>query len=112
MLTHNRAIAEELVQEAFAEFDVPWRNDLVGGWNPIKDGEFLVSDAPGLGLELDEDSCFRPAVAAQHFNLASAIEAPNLLQDLRDLVSSLGDWLAPAVALIFLIVLLRAQFAF
>ena len=25
-----------LIQEAFAEFDVPWRNDLVGGWNPIK----------------------------------------------------------------------------
>jgi galactonate dehydratase len=43
-----------LVQEAFAEFDVPWRNELVGGWNPIRDGEFLLSDAPGLGLELDE----------------------------------------------------------
>ena len=25
-----------LIQEAFAEFDVPWRNDLVGGWNPIQ----------------------------------------------------------------------------
>src|SRR5205814_8173516 len=43
-----------LVQEAFAEFDVPWRNELVGGWNPIRNGEFLLSDAPGLGLELDE----------------------------------------------------------
>ena len=43
-----------LIQEAFAEFDVPWRNDLVGGWNPIKNGEFVLGDAPGLGLELDE----------------------------------------------------------
>ena len=43
-----------LVQEAFAEFDVPWRNDLVGGWNPIQDGEFHLSDSPGLGLELDD----------------------------------------------------------
>ena len=42
-----------LIQEAFAEFDVPWRNDLVGGWNPIRNGEFVVADTPGLGLELD-----------------------------------------------------------
>ena len=42
-----------LIQEAFAEFDVPWRNDLVGGWNPIRKGEFVLGDAPGLGLELD-----------------------------------------------------------
>ncbi len=43
-----------LIQEAFAEFDVPWRNDLVKGWNPIQNGEFVLSDSPGLGLELDE----------------------------------------------------------
>lgn len=43
-----------LIQEAFAEFDVPWRNDLVCGWDPIRDGEFTLSDDPGLGLELDE----------------------------------------------------------
>jgi galactonate dehydratase len=45
-----------LVQEAFAEFDVPWRNDLSSGWNPISNGAFILSDAPGLGLELDEQS--------------------------------------------------------
>jgi galactonate dehydratase len=45
-----------LIQEAFAEFDVPWRNDLVGGWNMLKNGEFVLSDAPGLGLELDESA--------------------------------------------------------
>jgi galactonate dehydratase len=43
-----------MVQEAFAEFDVPWRNDLVSGWNPIRDGEFFLDDTPGLGLELDD----------------------------------------------------------
>ena len=43
-----------LIQEAFAEFDVPWRNELVGGWNPITNGEFVLDDVPGLGLELDE----------------------------------------------------------
>jgi galactonate dehydratase len=27
---------------------------LVGGWNPIRDGEFILGDEPGLGLDLDE----------------------------------------------------------
>ena len=48
-----------LIQEAFAEFDVPWRNDLVGGWNPIQNGEFVLADTPGLGLELDEAAIAR-----------------------------------------------------
>jgi galactonate dehydratase len=43
-----------MVQEMFAEFDVPWRNSLVGAWNPIRNGEVVVTDEPGLGLELDE----------------------------------------------------------
>jgi len=43
-----------LIQEAFAEFDVSWRNDLVKGWNPIQNGQFLVSETPGLGLELND----------------------------------------------------------
>ncbi len=46
-----------MIQEAFAEFDVPWRNALVRGWNPIRDGEFTpgVLDAPGLGLDIDDE---------------------------------------------------------
>jgi galactonate dehydratase len=52
------------VQEAFAEFDVPWRNALVGGWNPIEQGEFRLAETPGLGLVLDEqvvaDHPYRP----------------------------------------------------
>lgn len=42
------------IQEAFGEFDVPWRDALVHGWNPLRNGEFVLSDAPGLGLEIDE----------------------------------------------------------
>jgi galactonate dehydratase len=42
-----------MIQEAFGEFDVSWRNDLVCGWNPLRRGEFSLCDAPGLGLELD-----------------------------------------------------------
>ena len=43
-----------MVQETFSDFDVPWRSALVKGWNPVKDGEFIISDAPGLGLDIDE----------------------------------------------------------
>ena len=53
-LHFDASTANFMIQEAFAEFDVPWRNALVGGWNPLKDGEFFLADVPGLGLELDE----------------------------------------------------------
>ena len=43
-----------LLLESFAEFDVDWRNDLVGGWNPLKHGQLAFPGKPGLGLELDE----------------------------------------------------------
>jgi galactonate dehydratase len=43
-----------LMLESFAEFDVDWRNDLVGGWNPLKHGVLALPEAPGLGIELDE----------------------------------------------------------
>jgi len=32
-----------MIQEAFGDFDVPWRNLLVGGWNPIANGSFVLS---------------------------------------------------------------------
>jgi len=40
--------------ESFGEFDVDWRNELVGGWNPIRNGAILLPEKPGLGLTLDE----------------------------------------------------------
>jgi galactonate dehydratase len=45
------------IQENFAEYDVPWRNELVCGWNPVRQGEFVLPEKPGLGLELDVDAC-------------------------------------------------------
>ena len=38
-------------QENFSEYDVPWRNELVNGWDPVKNGGFLLPDKPGLGIE-------------------------------------------------------------
>jgi galactonate dehydratase len=49
-----------MMQEAFCEYDVPWRNAFVQGWNPVVNGEFVLSDGPGLGIDIDEK------VIAQH----------------------------------------------
>jgi galactonate dehydratase len=65
-----------MIQEAFADFDVPWRSSLVAGWNPIQGGEFRLPDKPGLGLELDE------AAIRAHPYLANSF--PSLWD---------GDWL-------------------
>jgi galactonate dehydratase len=43
-----------MIQENFSDFDVPWRSALVKGWDPVKNGEFILSDLPGLGLDIDE----------------------------------------------------------
>jgi galactonate dehydratase len=44
------------IQEAFGDFDVPWRNQLVRGWNPVSRGTFAVPEKPGLGIELDDET--------------------------------------------------------
>ena len=46
------------VQETFSDFDVPWRSALIQGWEPIWHGQFTLPnpDAPGLGIELDENA--------------------------------------------------------
>jgi galactonate dehydratase len=41
------------IQEDFSDFDVPWRSDMVCGWNHAKHGEFGVPEGPGLGIDLD-----------------------------------------------------------
>ena len=43
-----------LFLESFAEFDVDWRNELVGGWSPLRHGQLALPERPGLGFELDE----------------------------------------------------------
>jgi galactonate dehydratase len=64
------------IQETFADFDVPWRNSFVRDWNPLRQGEFVLSDAPGLGLMLDDNA------------LADHPYVPNAFPSLWD-----GDWL-------------------
>ncbi|MBV9247587.1 MAG: mandelate racemase/muconate lactonizing enzyme family protein [Methylobacteriaceae bacterium] len=55
------------LQESFAEFDVDWRNDLVGGWNPLRQGSLAVPQGVGLGVELDEGAIARHPYKALSF---------------------------------------------
>lgn len=48
-----------IVQEDFSAFDVPWRRELVAGWDLARAGEFRLPEGPGLGIELDLDACAR-----------------------------------------------------
>jgi galactonate dehydratase len=48
-----------VVQENFAEYDVPWRKELVAGWDPVRRGEFALPEGPGLGIDLDVAACAR-----------------------------------------------------
>ena len=45
-----------MIQETFAEFDVSSRDQLVRSRHQVRDGEFLLSDEPGLGVELELDA--------------------------------------------------------
>jgi galactonate dehydratase len=45
------------IQENFADYDIPWRNDYVRGWNPCSSGEYALPTGPGLGIELDTNVC-------------------------------------------------------
>ena len=46
-----------MIQENFGDYDVSWRHDLVFGWNPVKNGEFVLPEKPGLGIELNTALC-------------------------------------------------------
>jgi L-alanine-DL-glutamate epimerase-like enolase superfamily enzyme len=50
---------EVAVLENFAEFDVPWRTELVRGGAVCRGGEFMLPEGPGLGVELDVEACAR-----------------------------------------------------
>jgi len=56
-----------MIQENFGDFDVPWRGALVKGWNPSRNGELVLTDAPGLGLDIDEEAIAAHPYAAHAF---------------------------------------------
>jgi len=45
-----------LIQEAFDDFDPPWRNDVVVNGPRVENGCYTLPRGPGLGLELNKDA--------------------------------------------------------
>lgn len=54
-------------QESFAEYDVPWRREMVHGWVPLQAGEYTLPEKPGLGIELDLSVCQRHPYRPESF---------------------------------------------
>jgi galactonate dehydratase len=50
----HASIPNFLIQECFDDFLVPWAHEIMHGVPRVKDGYLEPSDAPGIGVELDE----------------------------------------------------------
>jgi galactonate dehydratase len=65
--TPNHVIQEEMVGA------VPWYFDVVRGPIRMVDGAWQVPDAPGLGVEVDEDECARHPFAQEVIHTRNAV---------------------------------------
>jgi galactonate dehydratase len=66
--THIHAsIPNFLVQECFDDFLAPWAFDIMHGVPRVTNGYIEPSDAPGIGVELDEQEMARHPYGQDHF---------------------------------------------
>ena len=64
------AVAPALfLQEKFAPLDAPWRDTVARPAIEVVDGRVAIPDAPGLGIELDEDEVTRHPFVPRDLNL-------------------------------------------
>ncbi len=56
-----------LIQECFDDFLVPWAREIVRGVPRVADGYLAPSDAPGLGVELDEAELAKHPYGPENF---------------------------------------------
>jgi len=56
-----------LIQECFDDFLVPWSREVLRGWCRIEEGYLVVPDAPGWGVELDEEQAARYPYSERNF---------------------------------------------
>jgi galactonate dehydratase len=57
------------IQECFDDFSEPWLKEVVRGVPEVKDGCFALPQAPGLGIELDEEAIAAHPPREGFFNL-------------------------------------------
>ena len=56
-----------LIQECFDDFLVPWSREVLTGWARIEGGYIEVPDAPGFGVELNEEEASKYPYADRNF---------------------------------------------
>lgn len=61
------SIPNFLIQECFDDFLVPWSRDIMRGVPKVKEGYLEPSDAPGIGVELDEAEMARHPYGQHNF---------------------------------------------
>jgi len=63
----HASLANFLIQECFDDFLVPWAHEIMHGVPRVKAGYLEPSDAPGLGVELDEEEMARHPYGQDYF---------------------------------------------
>ncbi len=63
----NASLPNFLIQECFDDFLAPWSRDIIRGVPRVKDGYLQPSDAPGIGVELDEAEMAKHPYGANNF---------------------------------------------
>ncbi len=63
----HASIPNFLIQECFDDFLVPWAHDIAHGVPRVKEGYLEPSEAPGLGVELDEGEMTRHPYSQDYF---------------------------------------------
>ncbi|HEY64090.1 MAG TPA: mandelate racemase/muconate lactonizing enzyme family protein [Caldilineae bacterium] len=63
----HASIPNFLIQECFDDFLEPWAHEIMHGVPRVRDGYLEPSDAPGLGVELDEEEMARHPYDEDYF---------------------------------------------
>lgn len=63
----HASIPNFLIQECFDDFLVPWAFDIMHGVPRVEDGYLVPSDAPGIGVELDEEEMAKHPYGQNYF---------------------------------------------
>jgi galactonate dehydratase len=63
----HASIPNFLIQECFDDFLVPWAHEIMHGVPHVKDGYLEPPDAPGIGVELDEEEMAKHPYGENNF---------------------------------------------
>jgi galactonate dehydratase len=55
------------IQECFDDFLEPWTEDVIGGYERVAHGHLRIPEAPGLGVEINEEEAAKHPYSPKHF---------------------------------------------